>query len=94
MTLFIPRTAREQLTVGEDGAYGEIFTVPLHRGPATSLDPELEKKIRVFIEDCYHMGLPCCKGKLALDIQEYLKRNNIEVNSFVNQKPGKCFIFM
>ena len=87
--LSIPRTAREQLVVQEDGTYGDISTVPLKRGPATSLHPDIEKKIEIFIEDCYHMDMPRSKGKLAFDIQEYLIRNDINVASFANQKPGK-----
>ena len=88
------RNAREQLQVEDDGSYGEITTVPLHKGPATSLDPELEQKIRLFIEECYNMGMPRCKGKLSLDIQEYLKRNDIDVSNFEDQIPGKLLNFL
>ena len=76
-----------------DGTYGEITTVSLYKGPATSLTREFEQTIRLFIEDCYHMGIPRCKGKLAVDIQQYLIRNNMElVPNFVNQKPGNVII--
>ena len=79
------------MTVEEDGKYGEITTVPLHKGPEAALSGEFENKIRCFIEDCYHMGLPRCKGRLALDIQEYLKRIGMEVKSFDDRKPGKIY---
>ena len=83
------RNAREKLEPLPDGTYGEITTVSLYKGPATCLPREFEQTIRLFIEDCYHMGIPRSKGRLALDIQEYLLRNNMEVvPNFVNQKPG------
>ena len=92
---FSQRIGKEKLKVEDDGTYGEISTIPLHEGPATSLQPQLEQEIRLFIEDCYHIGIPRCKGKLAVDIQEYLIRNQINVKSFVDQKPGtfnNCFV--
>ena len=86
--LHVLRLAREQIQPDADGTYGEITTIADKKGPPSSLDELLENKIRIFIEDCFHMGLPRCKGKLSLDIQQYLKHNNRHVSSFINEKPG------
>ena len=82
------RIARDNLQPDKDGKYGEITTIPIKKGPATALSSEMENTIRCFIEDTYHMGLPRCKGRLALDIQEYLNRNEMDIKSFINRKPG------
>ena len=82
------RIARDNVEADEDGKYGEITTIPIKKGPATSLSPDMENTIRCFIEDTYHMALPRCKGRLALDIQEYLNRNELDIKSFVDRKPG------
>ena len=58
------------------------------KGPPTSLTTELECKIRLFIQHCYDMGIPRCKGKLAVDIQQYLRKHNIHVENFEDDKPG------
>ena len=93
--LFFPyfRIARDTLQPDEDGKYGEITTIPIKKCPATALSPEMESAIRCFIEDTYHMGLPRCKGRLALDIQEYLNRNDMDIKSFVDRKPGNEIYF-
>ena len=57
------RIARDNREPNEDGKYGEITTIPIKKGPATALSPEIENKIHCFIEDTYHMGLPRCKGR-------------------------------
>ena len=72
------------MSVEEDGKYGEITTIPLHKGPETALSAEFENKICCFVEDSYHMGLPRCKGRLALDIQDYLNRIQMDVKNFVD----------
>ena len=38
------------------------------------------------------MGLPRCKGRLALDIQEYLNKHEMDIKSFVDRKPGTVII--
>ena len=79
--------------MNEDGKYGELTTIPKYKGPETSLDRQLKQLIRIFIEDCFYMGIPWCKGRLAIDIQEYLKRNDIHVANFIDEKPGNvCFL--
>ena len=83
------RIAKEKLQPGEDGKYGDITTIALHKGPSSALSPELENEIYFFIEDCYHMLLPRSNGRLAVDIQQYLNRIGMDVPSFVDRKPGK-----
>ena len=82
------RIAKEKLQPGEDGKYGDITTIALHKGPSSALSPELENQIYCFIEDCYHMLIPRSNGRLALDIQQYLNRIGMDVKSFVDRKPG------
>ena len=52
------RIARDTLEPDAEGKYGEITTIPIKKGPATALSPDMENAIRCFIEDSYHMGLP------------------------------------
>ena len=59
------------------------------KGPATSLSEEMESKIRLFIEECYRMGIPRCKGKLAVDVQVYLRMKEIHVDRFDDGKLGE-----
>ena len=87
------RIAKEKLQPGEDGKYGEITTIALHKGPPTALSPELEQQIYCFIEDCYHMLIPRSNGRLALDIQQYLNRIGMDVKSFMDRKPGNIKFF-
>ena len=94
------RLARENIAVNEEGKYVGITTVADKKGPATSLSSDIETKIRIFIEECYDMGIPRSKGKLALDIQQYLKKHNIDVPRFQDHRPGNfslstsCFTSM
>ena len=83
--------AKEKLQPGEDGKYGDITTIALHKGPASALSPELENEIYCFIEDSYHMLIPRSKGRLAVDIQQFLYRIGLGVPSFVDRKPGNIF---
>ena len=53
----IIRLARDNLPKNDDGTYGEITTVRMSVGPETSLSPDLEEKIRLYIEDCHRIGL-------------------------------------
>ena len=55
---------------------------------ATAFSRDMEKTNRCFIEDSYHMGLPTCKGKLSIDIQAYLNKNNMEIKFSLDRKPG------
>ena len=57
-------------------------------GPETSLSPDLEEKIRLYIEDCHRIGLPRYQEQCLRDIQVYLNTNNIIVDRFTNNKPG------
>ena len=76
----------------QDGKYGDIPTITYQKGPQPSLSWDFEIQIWCFIEDSYHMGLPRCKGKLAMDIQYYLNHFEMDVKNFENRKPVTKFV--
>ena len=58
------------------------------RGNEPAISDELEQLLKSFVADCFDIGVPCSKSRLALDIQEYVRQEKIDV-PFVNEKPGE-----
>ena len=86
---YLSRLAKEYMQPDDSGHYGKVTTVPEYKGPAPSLSRDFETAIRVYIEDCWFMGMPRFKGNLANDIQQYLNRKDMYVEKFQENKPGK-----
>ena len=86
---YLSRLAKEYMQPDDSGQYGKVTTVPEYKGPAPSLSRDFETAIRVYIEDCWFMGMPRFKGNLANDIQQYLNRKDMYVEKFQENKPGK-----
>ena len=40
------------------------------------------------MEYIYHMGLVRCKGRLALELQDYISNKEMDIKSFLDGKPG------
>ena len=59
------------------------------RGADPVLSAELEDLLKKFVADAYDIGVPRSRSRLAIDIQQYVRQENIEV-PFVDQKPGEC----
>ena len=58
------------------------------RGEWPSLSTELENMLKHFVVDAQKIGVPRSKSKIAVDIQEYVRLEKLEV-PFRNGKPGK-----
>ena len=92
--VYLFRKARDNLRPDEHGRYHEISTVKENIGPVPSLSSAVEEKIRLYIEDCYRIGLPRYQEKCLCDIQAYLNMNKITVPRFNDNKPGIYFHVM
>ena len=57
------------------------------RGEWPSIPVEVERLLKEFVVDAMEIGVPCSKSKLAVDIQEYVRREKLVV-AFTNEKPG------
>ena len=74
--------------------YDEIYTVKAYMGPDPSLPPKLEERIRMYVTDCTHIGMPRNQQRYLKDIEVYLKTFNINVSRFRNGRPGNLFLII
>ena len=68
--------------------YDDIWTVKPYMGPDSSLDPELEQRIRLYVQDTTRIGIPRSQHKCLVDIEVYLKTFNISAPRFKDGRPG------
>ena len=86
--MFVSRRGRDtlsKLTPEEP----QVFEMKDYMGPERGLCRDNEDNIKYFLEDARAIGVPRTRGRCAVDIQEYIRQQNMWV-PFKNDKPGIC----
>ena len=65
----------------------KVFHMKDYSGPDRGLCHEDEVSFKAFVEDATEIGIPRCRARCALDIQQFVREQQLEV-PFVNDKPG------
>ena len=70
-----------------------MFEMKDYMGPDRGLCRDEEDNLKAFLEDVRAIGVPRTKGRCAVDIQEYVRQQNLWV-PFKNDKPGTVLFYL